>query len=150
MDERERMEMYQSEHYAFWILWIGMAIGLVARILFLGEPLLQHAWEWLVFMAASCWLLVADLKRGHYDCFTEPGWRSYLLYAGVSSVVFTGISVASGVYKGWIENVREACIAGAVELVFLFVLVYVTVAGFGELSRRRSRKLQESLEDEEE
>lgn len=149
MDERERMEMYQNEHYAFWILYAGMAIGLIGRGLFLGEPFSQHVWEWLVFFVASLWLLFADFRRGNYDCFTKPGWRSYLLYASVFSVIFTVIAVASSVYKGWIDSVRDACLVGVIEFVFLFALTYASVAAFGELTRRRRRKLEESLDDEE-
>lgn len=149
MDERERMEMYRIEHYGFWILYAGVAISLIGRSLFLGESILEHMWEWTVFMAASLWMLFADFRRGNYDSFTRPGWRSYLFYSGVFSVIFTIISIAASVYKGWIDSVRDVCIAGLVEFVFLFVLLYVTVGIFGELTRRRQRKLEDSLDDEE-
>lgn len=150
LDERQRMEMYQCEHYAFWILYIGMAIGLVGRSVFLGMPVSRYVWEWIVFMAASIWLLFADFRRGNYDYFTKPGWRSYLFYTGIFSVIFTGISIAASVYKGWIDSVKAACVVGLVEFAFLFVLLYVTLAAFGELTKRRSRKLEEAFEDEEE
>lgn len=149
MDERERMEMYQNEHYAFWILYIGMVVGLVGRSLFLGELLSQHIWEWLVFFVASLWLICADFRKGNYDSFTKPGWRSYLLYALIFSVIFTVVAVASSAYKGWIDSVRDAFLVGAIEFVFLFVLTYAAVAAFGELTRRRRRKLEESFDEEE-
>lgn len=149
MDERERMEMYRIEHYGFWILYAGVAISLIGRSMFLGESILEHMWEWIVFMVVSLWMLFADFRRGNYDSFTRPGWRSYLFYSGVFSVIFTMISLAASVYKGWIDSVRDAWIAGLVEFVFLFVLLYVTVGAFGELTRRRQRKLEDSLDDEE-
>lgn len=149
MDERERAEMYKNEHYAFWLLYCGQAISLIARGIFLGESFWNHAWEWGVFLAVSIWLVISDMRRGNYDYYTEPGWKSYLAYSLGFSLLFDAVSVAAGIYKGWIVSVRAACIAGMVEFVFLFALCYAGLAVCGTLSKRRRKKLEEELDDEE-
>lgn len=149
LDERERMDMYRRGYYGFWVLWTAMAIGLVVRTALLEAAFLDFAWEWTVFMAVSIWMVAADLKSGVYDRFTEPGWKSYLFYSLVFSVVFTAVSLGGGVYRGWITTIRSACIAGLVEFAFLFLLLYVILAAYGVAARRRRRKLEEEFDDEE-
>lgn len=148
LDEREQLEMYKNEHYAFWFLYVVLVVGLVVRTFFFDATLLEYAWEWFAFLAVSIWLVAADFCRGNYDYFTRPGWKSYLMYSVIFSVLFTAIQVAMGVYKGRIDSIQVGCMAGLTEFVFLFVLTYAALAVFGEATKRRRKKLEESYDDE--
>jgi len=148
MDERERMEMYRIEHYAFWALYWSQAVSLVGHKLILDEPFMEHAWEWSVFLIVSVWLVIIDIRKGNYDYYTEPGWRSYLVYSVVTSLVFGAVGIGAGIYKGWIDSARDAVITGAVEVPFLFAVCYATLALCGTLAKRRRKKLEEAYEEE--
>lgn len=149
MDEREQMEMYRMEHYAFWMLYWAQAASLVVHKLILDEPFINHAWEWSVFIAVSVWLIIVDIRRGNYDFYTEPGWRSYLIYAVGCSLFFGAVAIGSGIYKGWIESAKDALLVGVIEVPFLFIICYGALAAVGTLVKRRRKKLEEEFDEEE-
>ncbi len=149
MDEREQMEMYREEHYAFWVLYWAQAVSLAIRKLILDEPFIDHAWEWGVFLAVSVWLIIISIRKGNYDYYTEPGWKSYLAYSVVFSLLFGAVAIGAGVYKGWIESVGDALLISVIEVPFLFVVCYGALAAVGTLAKRRRKKLEEAFDEEE-
>ncbi len=149
LDEREELEMYRSEHKMFWFMFWVLVIGTLAQKFILHAPLGQYAWEGILLLVVSIWSLVVDFRHGIYDTVSRPGWRSYLGYALVFSIVFTAIIVYSGWSKGWLTTPREIGIAALVEWMFFFLLMYAALAVWGTLTQYRRKKLERQFQDEE-
>ena len=89
LDERELMEMYKVEHYGFWFVFWALFISISVQIIFLEKPFAQMGSEWIIFMLMAVFSLIGYFKGGHYDYYTEPGWKSYLLYSSAATAVLT-------------------------------------------------------------
>lgn len=150
VDEREKMEMYRNEHYVFWFLWWATGVGILVRKYFFDVTFHQDAWIIAIFLIASVGLAYMDLRDGHYDYYTKPGWKSYLLYSIVFSLFFTALVLANGFRNGWYTSVQTIFVVGAVTEIVLFIFLYVLMVCVGTLTKKRRRKLEEQLMDTEE
>ena len=150
VDERERMEMYRNEHYVFWFMWWATAVGILVRKYFFDVTFRQDAWIIAIFLITSVGLAYMDLRDGHYDCYTKPGWKSYLLYSIAFSLFFTGLVLVHGFRNGWYTSVQTIFVVGALTEIVLFIFLYVLMVCVGTLTKKRRRKLEEQLMDTEE
>lgn len=148
LDERELMEMYKTEHYAFYFLYFAIIGDMLVKAYFLDVPGSMYTWEVASIFLVSVWIIFSDFRRGNYDYFTEPGWRSYSLYALASAAFFTGILILSNIRRGWIRTTRQGLLAGAIVFFFLFVCCYGVLAVFGGLTKRRRKRLEEQFDEE--
>lgn len=149
VDERERMEMYRNEHYIFWFFFWALAIKVLVYKLILMAPRREYIWELVILLIGAVWMGALDLKDGHYDYHTRPGWKSYLLYSVVFSAFFTVFMLAGGLHQGWLDGVSEIALVGVIEFVIFFVILYVAMAAVGAVTRWRRRKLEEKLLEDE-
>lgn len=147
LDEREKLESYKIGYYGFWFVFWALAGGLLFQNFWLGAPFSQYACEFFILIAAGVGMVAADVRRGSYDNWSEPGWRSYLAYSLIFATLFTVTILIGGWHRGWLSRVKDVCVVGAVNFVFLFVLVYATLALMGWLVKRRRKKLEDKFND---
>lgn len=150
VDERERMEMYRNEHYIFWFFFWALTLKILVYKLILIASWREYICELVILMVGSVWMVFLDFKDGHYDYHTTPGWKSYLLYTIGFSAFFTAFMVGGGIYRGWLENMREIVIVGAVEFAVFFAIIYATMAATGTITKWRRKRLEEELLKDEE
>lgn len=147
LDEREKLESYKTGYYAFWFMFWALAGGSLFQSVWLNAPFSQYACELFILIAAGAGTVIADVRRGNYDNFSEPGWRSYLAYSLIFAILFTVVVMIGNWHQGWLRQMKDVCIAGVANFVFLFMLIYVSLALMGWLVKRRRRKLEKEFDD---
>lgn len=150
VDERERMEMYRIEHYMFWFAFWALLAAIFGQMIFMKASFVQVAGEWIVFMLMAVGTLLGELKGGHYDYISRPGWKSYLAYSVVGTIAVVFLMLANGIRQGYYRSFGDAALVAAVVGGTAFVIFYVSLAVGGELVKRRRKKLEKEFEDEEE
>lgn len=147
LDERELMEMYKIEHYAFWFMFWALFSSMFIQLLFCDASFQQISGEWVVFMIAAIASSIAYYKGGHYDYYTKPGIKSYLLYSIIFTIL-TDVIIAITFYihhnystiKGFVITIA---IYGGV----LFVVIFASMAITGEAIKKRRKKLEEQFNE---
>ena len=149
LDERELMEMYKVEHYGFWFVFWALCISIFVQFIFLERPFAQISSEFIIFMLMAVLSLIGYLKGGHYDYYTEPGWKSYLLYSGIAAVVFTIIQAVLYYTKHYFQKSLGAGLMGLLIFgVCIFGLCYAVLAIMGEFIKKRRAKLAKKYEED--
>lgn len=148
IDERERMEMYKIEHYMFWFTFWALFVSIVVQMFFIGRDVKQVAGEWIVFMLMACGTALGDLRGGHYDYLSKPGWKSYLVYSLFGAVMTAVFTLVNGTVRGWYDSVGDMVLAGIIQGVFLFVVLFAALSFVGAWTKKRRKKLEEEFEDE--
>lgn len=147
LDERELMEMYKIEHYAFWFLFWALFASLFIQLIFFDASFKQIGAEWIIFMIAAIASAIAYYKGGHYDYYTKPGIKSYLFYSIIFTVV-TDIVTAIAIYVHHnYYNMTGYIITVVLFGVVLFGIIFTTMALTGEAIRKRRKKLEEQFDD---
>ena len=149
VDERELMEMYKIEHYAFWaIFWLLLA-SIFIQLIFCGPQFSQIAGEWIVFMIAALGSSIAYFKGGHYDYFTKPCLKSYLLYSLIFACAFDILFALIIYVQHSFYNMIGFIISVIFVWVFLFVVLFVVLSISGEAIKKKREKLEHQLDDKE-
>lgn len=147
LDERELMEMYKIEHYAFWFLFWALFASIFIQMLFFEPSIKQIGGEWIIFMIAAVASSIAYYKGGHYDYFTKPGIKSYLLYSIFFTIVADVIiAIAFYVHHNY-YNMIGFIITIVLYGLVTFVVIFVTLALSGEAIKKRRKKLEEQFDD---
>ena len=145
LDERELMEMYKIEHYAFWFMFWALIASIFIQLMFFNSSFKQIGGEWIVLMISAIAISIAYIKGGHYDYYTKPGIKSYLLYSISFTIVFDVIiAITSYIHHNY-YNMRGFIITVSLSGVVLFIVLFVTLALTGELIKKRRKKLEEKF-----
>lgn len=148
VDEREEMEMLRIEHFVFWFVFWALLAGIFIQILFLKADFRQIAGEWCVFMMMAVCTVIKELKGGHFDYCTRPGWKAYLSYSLLAAAAVMLITVLRWMRAGNDPQSFRLVLLAAVFGSFAGVLTYACLAAAGAFVRYRRRKLEEQYEEE--
>jgi len=145
LDERELMEMYKIEHYAFWFMFWALFASIVIQLIFCNSSFKQIGGEWIVLMISAIASSIAYIKGGHYDYYTKPGIKSYLLYSLIftilSDVIIAIIFYIHHNYYNRIGFIITISLYGVV----IFVFSFATLALTGEAVKKKRKKLEDKF-----
>ena len=147
MDERELMEMYKIEHYMFWFAFWALFASLIIQTVSSGFNIRQMAGEFIVFMSMAVISCILYLRKGIYDTWSQPGIKSYLIYSIIFSMLTTIFVVVRNYYLGYVREIREMSIIAAIIEIFMFIVLFIVLSAFGEITKRRRNKLAKQYED---
>ena len=148
IDEREKMEMYKIEHYAFWLLYWGILISILAQMIFFDANFKSIAGEWIVFVLCSLSVSIAYAKGGHYDYFTKPGLKSSLIYSASATIIYDGLI---GIYiyaNHHYYNLLGFAITMIIQTILIFTLTFALLLLTGRMVNKRRSKLADEYLDE--
>ena len=104
VDERELMEMFQVEHYVCWITFWALLISIFYQLFFVDDSFSQVGGEWCVFMVMAFGILIGNLKGGHFDYSSRPGWKYYLFYSVIAAVAVGVVGGCPAVTAGAVPH----------------------------------------------
>lgn len=153
VDERQEKELLKVEHYSFWFMyWLLLGV-LIIQVFIMEQSWQAVAGEFIVFMAASLFLIVGCIRRGVWSYQTRkvPGVKSYLLYS-LTAAVLAGLpfGLLSGIkwHQGFLPGILFCVIF---YMVFIFAATFVTYCIVGAITKHREKTLeQEALMEGEE
>lgn len=146
IDERELMEMYKIEHYIFWFMFWALLASIFIQLIFFDFSVKQIGGEWIVFMISAIASSIANIKGGHYDYYTNPGIKSYLLYSLSFTIVFDVIiAIIFYIHYNYYNNMRGFIITVSLYGVVLFVVIFATLSLTGEAVKKKRKKLEEKF-----
>lgn len=150
VDERQELEILRIEHVCFWIAFWALLISIIVQALFLQVPITQLAAEWIIFMICCVGVIIGCIKKGQWDCYSEPGIKSYVIYSLIGSFVFSILFAAAG-YVKWESLRAHPFMFIAVVFIlfaFLFVGIFVAMILTGTAVKKRRQKLEKEYSDE--
>lgn len=147
LDEMQEQKMLHIEHNGFWIGYIGLAIAVLAQVLYYGPGCYeQMGGELLVFMCLSFYTLAGCIKYGVWDRKFAPSWKVNVcasLIAGVIGGVFY-FFVTFFRYHTW----PGCAAAGFVMGIGIFVCTLFCMSLLVAAYKQRERKLESEYEDD--
>ncbi len=152
VDEREEMEMMKIEHYMYWFTFWALLVGIFGQLIFMKASFTQVAGEWTVFMLMAVGLLIGELKGGHFDYSSRPGWKSYLLYAVIAAAAGTLLVLANSFMRGWYEeaDMGQLLAVSLITGINIFILTFICLAAAGAFVKHRRKKLESAYDEDEE
>lgn len=148
VDERELMEMFRVEHYVCWITFWVLLISIFWQLFLVEASFSRVAGEWCVFMVMSFGILIGNLKGGHFDYSSRPGWKSYLLYSVIATVAAGGITLIRGMMIGYYKDWKMAAFAVGRIGTNTFLITFALLALSGTYVKYRRKKLEDIYDDE--
>ena len=148
LDEMQEQKMLHIEHNGFWIGYFGLAIVIMAQMIYYGPGCLDKIrGELLVFMCLSVYIMAACIQYGVWDRKFAPSWKVNVyasLFAGVIGGVFHFI-VTFFKYHTW----RGCIAAGIIMGISIFVCTLVCLSLGLAAYKLREKKLEKDIEDDE-
>lgn len=150
VDERELMEMFQVEHYVCWITFWALLISIFYQLFFVDDSFSQVGGEWCVFMVMAFGILIGNLKGGHFDYSSRPGWKYYLFYSVIAAVAVGVITLIRGMMIGYYKDWKMAASAVGRMGTNTFLITFVLLALFGTYVKYRRKKLEDVYNEDDE
>jgi hypothetical protein len=142
IDEREKMEMYKIEHYAFWLLYWGILISILVQMIFFDANFKSIAGEWIVFVLCSLSVSIAYAKGGHYDYFTKPGIKSSLIYSLIATLIYDVLMGSYLYLNNHYYNTVGLLFTMLFQTIFIFSVILVTLLLVGNYVKKKRKKLE--------
>lgn len=150
VDEREEMEMLRVEHYMFWFAFWALLVSIFVQLLVMGADFSQIAGEWTVFMLMAVGTVLGELKGGHFDYTSRPGFESYLRYSAAAGVAVMGMTLFQGISEGYYQEPLDAVLPLLITGIFTAGVTFLCLAAAGTFVKHRRRKLEEEFDEEDE
>lgn len=147
LDEMQEQKMLHIEHNGYWIGYIGLAVTILAQIIYYGSDCSDKiSGEFIVFLFLSANTLAGCIKYGVWDRTFAPTWR-----VNVCASLIAG--VAGGVIHFFVTFFRyhkwQGCAAaGAVMGINIFMCTLVCMSLALAAYKLRERKREQRLEKE--
>lgn len=147
LDEMQEQKMLHVEHNGYWIGYIGLAAAILIQILYYGPGCSEQIMgEFIVFMCLSAQTIVGCMKYGIWDRKLAPTWKVVVcgsLIAGAVGVVFNFLLLYVG------ERTLRECVTGAARLgSSIFVCCFIGLTALLVTYRLRERKLERDDDDD--
>jgi glucan phosphoethanolaminetransferase (alkaline phosphatase superfamily) len=143
LDEMQEQKLLKIEHYGFWFVYWGLLAAILLQVTLSTDSNNKFhiiAGEWLVFMLASLYIIIACLINGIWDRRLKPNVKTNIIISLLASVLSGILFFVSSYYK-------YGKLAGAVATgVFTFAQIFIL--SFGALTlcvviyKKRVRKLE--------
>jgi len=145
-DEREKNEIMRISSIAFLIAIWGLIISIALKIFIFDLDLVNVASEFIILIICTIFIVTASYIRGIWDTSTNPGMKTYIVTSlvmtlmvniPISSVYYIryGVIVSDG------ATITDALRFFAIGFATTFILMFLAIALFGTLIKRRQKKL---------
>lgn len=139
VDERQEMDLLRVEHYGFWFMYWMLLAALLVQGIFMDGGGRLAAGEWVVFMAASIFVLTGCIRKGVWSFRARkvPGTRSFLIYSCITAVL---VGLPFGILFGvkWYRKDAEGILATViVHVLVIFIVSFAAFCLVGNLTRKR-------------
>ncbi len=152
VDEREKMELYKAEHYAYHIMFIIAAIEVLYECYFLNLSLKEMGGELIILFAGSVTMVYNSVKHGNWNYRYKPTFKYYLICSLIASIIVSIVTTAGKMvqYESVRENIWGRVIPiWGISFFILFILMFSTFAITGEITKKKRKKLEEELDEDE-
>lgn len=145
LDERQEMTLLQIEHRGCWLTFGMLFIVLMVQTM-LNVDYTYIAGELIVFTILCIYLVGACIKNGIWDRRWKPTVKTNLALSGGSGLI-TGILYSVTSYCRF-HQMDTAIIVGVMMFVSVAILSFATLALFLWLYKKRVKKIEQNIEDE--
>ena len=152
VDERQRMDFLNAEHYAFWAMLITAGIALIIQSYLLNMELKQYIGELAILIVGCAVSLIESIRKGNWDYHTQPNVKNYFKISAFASVIATVIFSIGKLYS--YEMIRENVVGlllpiSGIFFISIFLLCFGVLALTGSLAKKKQKILEKQfLEDE--
>lgn len=147
LDEMQEQKMLHIEHNGYWIAYIGLAVAILAQIIYYGPDYSDKiGGEFFIFMVLSANTLIGCVRYSVWDRRFAPTWKVNIcasLIAGVIGGVFHFFATYFK-YHTWKGCAAAGVILGINIFVCTFALMSLVLAAF----KFRERRLEKESEDD--
>lgn len=143
LDEMQEQKMLHVEHNGFWIGYLGLAIVMLAQLIYYGPGCIDKiGGELVVFMCLSVYMVTGCIRYGVWDRNFAPSWKVNVcasLIAGVAGAVINFV-VTYVRYHTW-----QGCAAAGIAM---GTCIFVCTLGCMSLALAAYKLRQKKLEKE--
>lgn len=150
LDERQELELLRIEHYGMWFAFWALLAAMVIQAV-MGAPMSQLAGEWIVFMLLCVGTLIACIRKGIWDRYFKPNFKTNLMLsimAGIVVLMFTFVIIWHNV-NGDPEFAGLIVICSLIPAAITFVLCLAALTLTLRMTKNRQQKLDEAVSDDE-
>ena len=145
-DEREEAELRRVESSAFYVFVIGLGIAVIVQMTVFDMSFEHVVGELIILLTGVGWVMVGNFRKGIWDYRTKPGIKVYFGCGFITALIYVVLSTFVRYFRS--ETDFLTCIKySVINSVFIFSAVFLIVALFGTVTKRRRNKLEQKYED---
>ena len=147
LDEMQERKMLGIEHNGFWLLYWGLLIALLVQAVLFDYDIRTLAGEFILLMAASAYVLLAELRAGLWSRNLKPRLRTNVLCSLTGAAAVAVFQVVLQVRMGsplW-AIALFAAISAACTFALTLVLLQISMHAY----RKRRKELDASDDSDE-
>ena len=146
VDEREELEVRRIESHAYYVFLLGLGIAIIVQSFVSGVSFEHVVGEFIVLLAGVGWAMVGYYRKGIWDYKTKLGIKTYVGTGFITALVYLIISTFARYFRS--ETDLLACLKyAAINSILVFSTVFLFMALYGTVTKRRRKKLEQKFED---
>ena len=141
LDEMQEQKLLKIEQNAYWLCFTGLLVAIAVQMILSADWRLV-AGEWIVFMLANVYVMIACVRAGIWDRRLKMDVKTNLLVSLTAALLFGALTFAASLVR---YHKPQGSLAGAgISAVCCFVLCFAAL----QLSAHAVKKRQEALNAE--
>lgn len=150
LDERQEQELLYIEHNGVWLAFWGLLAAIIVQCI-TGVPWREIAGEWIVFMALCVYLLEACIRKGIWDRYLRPNFKTNAaisFFAGLATALITAVMMWRNL-GGHMEYRGAVILCTAIAGGFTFAICLIALSISAGATKKRQEKLEKETSEEE-
>ena len=147
VDEREELEIMRIESSAYYVFLFGLAIAIIVQVYASGS-IEYVVGELIVLLAGVGWAMVGYFRKGIWDYRTKPGIKSYFGYSLIAALTFGILILLARLFLSG-EDLLTSLRYFFFYFIIIFSALFLTMALYGNITKRRRKKLEQQFDDTE-
>ena len=148
VDEREEKEMMGVEHVMFWLVFWALLISIFVQLLGMKATFRQVSGEWTVFMLMAVGTTIGEVRGGHFDYTSRPGWKAYLLYSVAAALAVMLLTYVRRSVAGYDTTFSDGFLLILIFGMFSGVVTFACLSAAGRIVKCRRKKLEKQFDEE--
>ncbi|MCL2363775.1 MAG: hypothetical protein FWC71_03830 [Defluviitaleaceae bacterium] len=148
VDERQELGILKVERKAFWILFISLTVGLMAKVILFDVGILEMLPMIIPLFIVAVWMTVGHHRNGTWDIeyIAQPSIKVYLIFGIIPSIILTVLIglmwyFRFGIYLN--DSIRYLLFFLVGSYVLCFFICFIS----GEVTKRRRKTLEKQYAD---
>lgn len=146
IDERQKQELFTTNHWGFLIMLYVSAIVILVQLLFMKATLMQLFGENIILLCGGIWAIGGYIKNGLWSRNNlEPSLKSNFMYSLIASFIAT-ILFGVGIYIRVGSSVIKATTIGGF-FIGILIIAFIVLTILGSLTKGKKEKIENKYKD---